>query len=437
MKVPCKRFLVVLLLILLAAALNTSTRVTLRSPRDSSYAAAFPEFPANQIQPAWFNREIPSAYFGMTLIEHEHWPDFPIGSLGKGTEVNWSYVERVKGTFDWSRLDQWVRSAEAHNVDFMFSNDLIPQWAAKDPATCKPTYPGSAVLGCTSMVGNLRDWEIFVTALVTRYKGRIRIYELWNEPDQYFSGSMRDMVTLTSTMLRIIRNIDQSAFVLSPSATTADFMDHYWESGGPTTADAVAIHGYPTEANPEPEGIIEIAADYRKVMAKYGLQRLPLWDSEGSWGDSSRRLVSSRSQAAFTARHLLLHWSAGIERFYWYAWDNDGWGTLWTANNGLTSSGSTYRRVMGWMAGAVMTSPCRVSSDSTWECTLMRSNGSNTLVVWNSSTNKIYQPPAQYQECNDLDGRLRLVTGPVTIGKEPVLFRTEKTAPRAASTGAP
>ena len=155
--------------------------------------------------------KIPPSYFGMHLISTSHWPSVPVGALGKGTLVNWIYIETARGIYDWQNLDRWVELAQSRGVTMFWSNSGVPPWAVAD-RTCGPSYPGSRVQKCTSMITDISEWDKFITALVTRYKGKL-IYELWNEPDYNISwtGSVTDMVTLTSHMYNIIRSLDPGA----------------------------------------------------------------------------------------------------------------------------------------------------------------------------------------------------------------------------------
>ena len=124
----------------------------------------------------------------MTLINSTRWPTVPVGALGKGTGVTWIYIETSRGNYDWHNLDRWVELAE-RAVESRCSGVTagVPPWAVADRSTCGPSYPGSRVQKCTSMITDIRDWDEFITALATRYKGKL-IYELWNEPDDQTSG---------------------------------------------------------------------------------------------------------------------------------------------------------------------------------------------------------------------------------------------------------
>ena len=91
-------------------------------------------------------------------------------------------------------------------------------------------------------------------------------------------------------------------------------------------------------------------------------------------GERIRWLSDPDLQAAFLAKFYLLHWSAGVERFYWYAYDNNKWGTLWDAENGLHKAGIAYREVHQWLQDATMTAPCALNH-ALWTCNLVRENG--------------------------------------------------------------
>ncbi len=369
---------------------------------------------------------IPSSLFGMNLINKANWPTVPVGALGKGTLTTWPYSEPTRGSFNWANLDAWVATAQNHGVDFFFSNELVPPWAAADQSTCGPTYPGSTTIGCTSMVANIQDWDDFVTALVTRYKGKIQIYELWNEP-QHFTGTVADMVALTQHMYDKIRSLDPGAVIISPSAI-APYLDSYFAAGGVKTVDVISLHGYPDPKNDVAESINGfLTQPLKTVLAKYGLSSKPLWDTEGSWGDESAGAITDPDlQVAFVARFYLLHWSDGIGRLCWYAWDSASWGTLWDSVNGAHPAATAYQQVHNWMVGATMNAQCSVASDSTWTCGFTRSGGYQAQAVWNTATTKAFTPASIYTQYRDLSGKTVAIPSgsSVAIGAKPILLET-------------
>jgi hypothetical protein len=275
------------------------------------------------------------------------------------------------------------------------------------------------------MVANIQDWDDFITAVATRYKGKL-IYELWNEPNNTpsFTGTVANMVTLTTDEYNIIRSIDPGALILAPSPTAggASWMDQYFGSGGPTGVDVVTFHTY----HSAPELKVNDINNMRKVMAKYNLSSKPLWDTESSWGTFS---LTPDQQVGYVARDYLMQWSEGVSRYYWYGWDTAIWGTLWDSTTGAHAAATAYQQIYNWMVGATMSSPCTMASDSTWTCTLTRPGGSQAQATWNSATTTSYTPASQFTQYLDLTGKTNPIQRAVTIGYNPILLVSSAPAP--------
>ena len=64
---------------------------------------------------------------------------------------------------------------------------MTPGWAAQD-RNAKSHY----FVGASSPPADIEDWRAYVRAVATRYKGRIRYWELWNEVNDklFYSGAV-------------------------------------------------------------------------------------------------------------------------------------------------------------------------------------------------------------------------------------------------------
>jgi hypothetical protein len=84
--------------------------------------------------------------------------------------VIWSSVEPTLGTWAWTSSDSWIYTAAV--------NGLLPTGLlCYNAAFLSDSYP----TGTTE----LADWAAYVSAAVTRYKGTIEYWEMWNEPGSF------------------------------------------------------------------------------------------------------------------------------------------------------------------------------------------------------------------------------------------------------------
>jgi hypothetical protein len=276
----------------------------------------------------------------------------------------------------------------------------------------------------------------FIAALATRYKGRIKYYEMANESDTYTTAS--DFVTYVNRVVPIIRRIDPAARIISPSmhGRNPTIIKEYLAAGGTTDFDIVSLHSYPPRGNPYnvPEtidlnwvitGNVHLLAPLLSMLERYGLGKKAIWSTEGSWGNNTYATGAADNQdleAAFVARYHLLHWSNGITRTYWYAWPAEGtrWGTL-QGRKGAKA----YREVQKWMIGATMTSKC-AAAGTVWSCPLTASQSAehHARAVWDTAGASVYHVAEEFQFYRDLDGNEFKIPAnrQITIGLAPVLL---------------
>jgi hypothetical protein len=413
---------------------------------------------------------VPSSYFGMTLNDPSDWPQPPpqgiglqVGALAKGLSVSWPFIEQnapVNGvpTYNWSTLDAYVNQAVSHGVDIFYTQFDFPPWAVpnpSNPANCSAyANTNPPIIACVNMLNNIQDWINFCKDLVTRYKGKIHMYEIYNEPNTAgsFSGTVADMVSLTNAFHDVIRSVDPSALIGAPSSSSWQYTQSYYQAGGTQDVDNVDLHEYPNvTVQDNPEFVITKVVPTKEVMIAQGpttLATKPLWNTETGWGNNAYAISDPQQRAAYVARLLLLQWSVGIERSYWYAWDEPNWGTLFNEVSpgvGVTlPSGIAYHQVETWMLGANMQTPCSANGGSqftaTYTCNLHRSAGYQAQAVWNAALtcqNGVcatmgYTPDPIYIQYRDVAGNVHAIStpgSPVPIGAQPILLENQTSIP--------
>lgn len=370
-------------------------------------------------------------FWGMhTLSPWRHWPAVPFGSL-RPAGLSWGAVEPQRGVFNWQGVDSWVQRAQEKHVQLVYLFLNTPQWASTRPnEKCNRGYNGCAA------PPRDEDWSDFVRALVTRYRGRIPVYEMWNEPNAigYYTGSPAEMAHLVSIAYSIIKSTDPQAIVVAPAVSSTGWpmpydvwIDQFLKAGGGKYVDAIAWHSYPGRANQPalpPEDVMSQIHKVREAMAKNGVGNMPLWDTEGGWGGNSQ-LPDEQSQADFLTRWYVMQYSDGVARVFWYQWDSPKWGTLWKEGSGETPAAAAYRKVYGWLDGATGATPCAPAGGAIWTCTLFKEN-KKYLIAWSTSGSAPFAGYQGFSSYVDVSGEKRTSKGkPVMVGPSPILFQTQ------------
>src|SRR6266568_4165189 len=412
-----------------ALILTLSSGSALLGIRSAGPALAIAENGAARLAAEQHPARFTSDFIGMhTLSPTRHWPAVPFGSI-RPAGVSWGALEPAKGQYDWHSLDSWVAQSQLHHVqlDYVFVN--TPRWAST-----RPNEPcvGKKV-GCAAPP-NPSDWDEFVTALVTRYKGRISSYELWNEPNGsgFWTGTPKQMEELAARAYPIIKAIDPAAIVATPAVSSSGWplsherwLDQYFAAGGGKYADVIAWHGY-AGRNDRPalpvEGMARQIEALRAVLVRYQLSQMPIWNTEGGWGKDAQ-LPDENEQAAFLVKWFLINFTHGIARAYWYQWDNPEWGTLWRESSGMTPAGTAVDQVSDWLNGATAAGPCEPKDSTTlWVCDLQKGSV-HYRVAWSASEELPYSDVANVASFTEVDGVKQAASRrPVMVSSRPILF---------------
>jgi hypothetical protein len=284
---------------------------------------------------------IMTSFFGADFIGSNIWP--PTDGLGNiptlggmrlwGGNVQWADVNpSTQNVFVWTDMDTWIADAQSEGWDVLYTFGNTPQWAGSIPAG-NPCLIASGPYSCSPPndlnadgTGTDADFSDFVTGLVTRYKGEIAYYELWDEPDCtcYWAGTTAQIVRMGADAAAIIRSIDPNARILSPSfhgPTAKTWFADYVAAGGQANFDIVNAHFRGTGIYPNslPESFLTMYADVIAETAVLNLQSLPLWDDEH--GIKTGQLSDPDELAGYVARSAILRAGVGLQRQYVYTWD--------------------------------------------------------------------------------------------------------------------
>lgn len=351
------------------------------------------------------------------------WPDVPFAQWRLwDAGVTWPQLEPQRGNWNFTLLDRYVEIAAQRHVEILLTLGLTPAWAS-----VRPDEPSGYGNGNAAPPRQSSDWEEYVRVVATRYKGRIHQYEIWNEPNARasFTGNAREMLELSREAYAVLKSVDPTIMVVSPSPAGENgvgWLSDFLKAGGCRYADVVGYHFYVTPK--PPEVMIPLIDKVKATLHRRGCDAKPLWNTESGWAEP-KHFRSEEEAAGFLMRTYLVNWLMGVQRFYWYAWDNHNWSTLdltSPSTNRMTKAGAAYGVIHGWLEGGVLRACNRIRS-GLWTCELVR-NDEISRIVWTDEDPQSFTPPQSWgaHTLQMWSGNTLPLHSPVIVGPAPVLI---------------
>jgi len=373
---------------------------------------------------------IPDNYFGMHTNQlgwtHDEWPAGNQGMLRLwDTAVNWPQLETSNDVWDWKRMDYLVNQAHKTDTDVIYTLGLTPQWAASDATKTGP-YKNSS----TSPPTNMQDWRDYIRTVATRYKGKIKYYEIWNEPDYkgFYSGDVDKMVQMSRVAYEELKQVDPNIVVISPGLSDGQgmyWLDEYlFKSGG----KYVDVIGYHWKFDLRPEDTTLRIDNVRELMKIHGVAGKPLFNTEGAAMKDPASPPSVNEARGSVARAYVLFWAHGVSNFNWFAWDIQvphRVSLSETDDRTPTPAGIAYRQTVDWLHGARMVK-LSTNTDGTYVSEIVRAEGYRGWIVWNETQSRTFTIPSSWGPTTkrDLAGGTANIAGvtSVKIGPAPILL---------------
>jgi hypothetical protein len=100
----------------------------------------------------------------------------PLGIRKIRLQGGWAKTERDQGKYDWRWLDRVIDDAHSRGLEILLQTNYG-----------NPIYPGGGSRhlsgGFPTSEEALAAWDKWVEAMATRYKDKVRDWEMWNEPN--------------------------------------------------------------------------------------------------------------------------------------------------------------------------------------------------------------------------------------------------------------
>jgi hypothetical protein len=200
-------------------------------------------------------------------------------------DFNWFMIEPNRGVYDWTTTDAVISDARARGINVYATLAYSPAWAnGGQNSNAPPTDSG--------------DWYNFVYTTVSRYRGSVQHWGMWNEPnlEDFFSGTRDQYI---DDILRVgaqaVRNADPGSYVLGPDLA---MIDDWWLwlfvvlDQAAEAIDIVTQHDYEDTGT---QVLIKMLTP-RRIMEATGTAAKELWLTETGWHTDE---VSEGAQAAY------------------------------------------------------------------------------------------------------------------------------------------
>lgn len=224
-------------------------------------------------------------------------PTFPVGIIRThDQQCHWPNIETSAGVYNWNALDSRVNWAQQIGVDVVQTIAFTPTFYASDTSVFDQY--GRAGGSSNPTAGGLTAFSAFCTAMATRYKGKIKYYEIWNEPNFRVSatvgtwfGTDAQMVNLCSLARTAILAVDPAAKIISggPVGETSGgfggapagptYLANFLTAGGGAQVDIIGYHFY-LAFNRDPSYLPTYYSTVQGVMTAGGVGAKPLWCTE-------------------------------------------------------------------------------------------------------------------------------------------------------------
>ncbi len=231
---------------------------------------------------------------------------------------SWREIARWRGLYNWEHPDAVVRGAEYYGLNLAVRLDQQPHWARVEPAENGPP-------------DDLADYGQFVHDVAHRYKGLVKAYIIWNEPNLALEwGGQRPDPAAYVEMLNLayvkIKEADPDALVVSaglaPTNEQSDealddqlYLRAMYQVGVKGHFDVLGAHVYgfayaPDDPHGAHQGLnIARVEDLREIMVANGDGHKPIWATELGWTtapdeEQAWQRVSPEEQAEYLVKVL-------------------------------------------------------------------------------------------------------------------------------------
>ena len=293
------------------------------------------------------------------------------------TALDWGAVEKERGVYDWKSADAEVNGwTKDEGVDLLVILGYTPKWASSDPNGDNSAPPR-----------DLKDWTDFVFKVVSRYKGKVKYWEVWNEPDiGFWTGTIEQYSDLLKSAYVAAKKADPDCRIVfgGLAGVNLPFLERVYQNGGKYFFDVMAVHPYQWGDTFNDEWFSLQLRNLHNLMSKYRDGHKEVWLTELGWstGDPG---ITEEVQARLLQQAMITSLTLGdanVTKTFWFSvkdWGGPGYGLI-RPDGTRKPAFDAYRLVAHVLQGAQYLGPVK---HDTLRCHLFRNvQGGIVLAAW-------------------------------------------------------
>ena len=232
-----------------------------------------------------------------------HWlrQEFPWADLEISGKRNYEDCRNGPCISAWDKYDQIVDLAETYDLEILARLSSPPDWSRAD----------GGARGAFAPPDDFTDLADFAAAVAERYRGRLRYYQVWNEPNIYNEWGHQPVDPEAYTALlcetyQRLKAVDPGIVVVSGVlAPTSElgalndaggnnlndylFLERMYAAGAGPCFDVLSVQGYGLWSGPTDHRRRPIIVNYgrnqfiRDLMVRHGDEHKAIWIAEMNW----------------------------------------------------------------------------------------------------------------------------------------------------------
>jgi len=252
-------------------------------------------FLENEVEPEKRERQVQMiAGAGFHWMRQQFpWEDIEIH--GKGDFMDRRHLDIHGAISAWDKYDHIVDLAEEYGLEIIARlSGPMPVWSLPEGVTNRYTPPA-----------DVQDFVDYAVAVASRYQGRLRYYQVWNEPNLYpeWGDQTVSAEAYTDLLCRTydaLKAIDPANVVITGAlGPTIDlsgrnaydvlYLQRMYQAGAGDCFDVLSVQGYGLWSGPTDRRLRQVTVNYqrhlwiRDVMVANGDAHKPIWISEAGW----------------------------------------------------------------------------------------------------------------------------------------------------------